>query len=109
MSNTTNITPVIEAVITLTAMVISYFIIPFIKAKLSGARWDNLCKWTNAAVKAAEVLFKGTGLGEKKREYVMKRIKYVCDQNGYTFDEDDLRIAVENAWKNMINESSKNA
>ena len=64
MSNTTNITPVIEAVITLTAMIISYFIIPFIKAKLSGARWDNLCKWTNAAVKAAEVLFKGRELAE---------------------------------------------
>ena len=107
MKNSVDITELVKAIISIMAMVISYFIIPWLKAKLSEARWDNLCKWTSAAVKAAEVLFTGTGLGDKKREYVMSRIKYICDKNGYSFDEDDLRIAVENAWKDMAETKNK--
>ena len=101
MGNTVNITPILESIITIKCMVVSYFLIPYIKSKLTAAQWSNLQQWAEIGVKAAEVLFNGTKLGKDKREYVFSVLESLCQKHGYDFDEDSIRLALENAWKNM--------
>lgn len=97
-----DITQVVVAAFALLSAVITYIVYPWIKSKIGSAQWDNVCKWAAAGVQAAEVLFDGIGLGDEKRDYVMKFIRDKCKEFGITFDETEARIALENAWKQMV-------
>lgn len=101
MTNVVDITSIIEIVIALIIAVASCFVIPYIKSKLTASQWSNLQDWAEVGVKAAEAIFIGTKLGKDKREYVMKYLASLCEQNGYKFDEDIIRVALENAWEDM--------
>lgn len=107
MNTNIDITPIIEAVITLIAAVITVFIIPWIKSKVSTAKLQNLKEWAALGVNAAEALYKGTKLGKDKREYVEKYLKDLCEKNGYKYNDVEIRIALEDAWRNMTKEMSE--
>lgn len=96
-----DITPVIVAGLGLLSAVITYIVYPWIKSRIGDAQWMNVCQWAAAGVHAAEVLFKDSGLGEQKREYVMNFIREKCKEFKITFDENEARIALENAWRQM--------
>ena len=103
--NSTDITALFEIVIALVFAIATYFIIPFIKSKITAAQWNNLQEWAKVLVQAYEVIIKGVPkLGNEKRKQVMDKLQQLCDEHGYTFDEEQLRIALENAWANMIAE-----
>lgn len=101
MNTTIDITPIIEAAIALIATVVTVLVIPWIKSKVSASKWENLQAWAEAGVNAAEAIFIGSKLGKDKRKYVEEYLKEKCEKNGYTFDETDIRIALENAWRNV--------
>lgn len=101
MNATIDITPIIEAVIALIATVMTVLVIPWIKSKVSTSKWENLQAWAEAGVNAAEAIFIGSKLGKDKRKYVEEYLKEKCEKNGYIFDETDIRIALENAWRNV--------
>ena len=65
-----DITPIIEGLIALFSAVITAFVIPFIKAKLTRSQQENLRFWVSLAVRAAEQLY-GSGTGKEKKEYVI--------------------------------------
>lgn len=100
MTNT-DITNVILLVIAFVGTVVSTFLIPWIKAKLTATQWQNLQDWAKVVVTAAEVLFKGTKLGKDKLEYAQNYLKELCEKNHYDYNEVEIRQAIENAWKNM--------
>ncbi len=106
MTNTINITPVIEIIITLLVAFVTIIIIPCIKSKLNTTQWQMLQDWARVGVSAAEVLFKGTRLGKDKLAYVTKYLNTMCEKYNYRFDETTIRQAIENAWKNMTDGES---
>lgn len=106
---TIDITQIVVAVIGLISLVLTGIAIPLIRAKVGEKQWADITKWAIAGVKAAEVLFEGTGLGEQKREYVMNFIREQCKKNGITFDETAARIALEDAWDDLIGSVTKEA
>lgn len=66
-----NYTGLVEAVIALAVVIITGFLIPFLKSKVEIAQWE---KWRNIAkiaVQAAEQIFMGEGRGAEKKEYVL--------------------------------------
>lgn len=66
-----NYTGLVEAVIALAVVLITGFLIPFLKSKVETAQWE---KWRNiakVAVQAAEQIFMGEGRGVEKKEYVL--------------------------------------
>jgi LL-H family phage holin len=66
-----NYTGLVEAVIALAVVLITGFLIPFLKSKVEIAKWE---KWRNIAriaVQAAEQIFMGEGRGTEKKEYVL--------------------------------------
>lgn len=100
--NTINLTPVIQACISLVAVVITAFLIPWIKTKVTAQQLETLNDLTFVAVRAAEVLFKGTKLGKDKLEYVTKYLNEMCEKYGYDFDEVTIRQTIENAVSTCV-------
>lgn len=108
MNATIDITPIIEAVIALAATVITVFLIPWIKSKITETQWNNLTKWADTLVQAYENIIHGTtGLGAERREKVMEELQKFCNQHGYKFEEKDLRAALESAVKVMHDNENK--
>lgn len=96
-----NLTQIIVALIGLLSIVITALVVPLLKAKTTAAQWTNIVAWTQTAVQAAEVIYKGAGRGEEKREYVINWVTNEAKKHGIEVDVDTVRIALENAWKQM--------
>lgn len=83
-------TELMQAVITLLAALITTFVIPYIKKKLSAEKTQELKRWVSVAVEAAEQLY-GSGTGLKKKEYVVAFLA----QKGIIFDVDEVNAMIE--------------
>lgn len=88
-----NITTIIEAVITLIIAVFTAFIIPFIKSKTTVQQQAALMALVRIAVSAAEQLYRGSGLGKQKKDYVISWL----DAHGLTVDAEKLDAMIESA------------
>lgn len=77
-----------QAIITLVSIIITYYLIPLIKAKVGEEKFTRGVELAKLAVKAAEQIF-GPGTGAQKFEYV---VEYVSSK----IDVDELTL------KNMI-------
>ena len=89
----TDISGIIEAVSALILAVVSTFLIPWLKEKYGAQKLAKIQTWVTAAVKAAEMIFDGTGLGEKKKAYVEKFLH----DHGVTIDAQALDVMIEAA------------
>ncbi len=83
-------TPIFEFIITLISAVISCFLIPALKRKLSKDKQEQLLYWVNIAVKAAEQLY-GSKTGQQKKEYVVAFLL----SKGIVFDVDEVTAMIE--------------
>lgn len=88
--NNIDYTELIQAIITLFAVLISSFLIPFLKEKLSKERYEKLKTWVSVAVKAAEQLY-GSKTGKQKKEYVLAYLK----EKGIAFDTKEIETLIE--------------
>ena len=82
---TFDFTPIVEAVITLVAILITTYLIPFIKSKFNSQKQAEINNWIKIAVAAAEQIYKNGGTGAEKKEYVIawlnaRNIKYDADK-----------------------------
>lgn len=91
-----DLTPIFQALILLLAALITYKLIPWIKARTTDAQQANLTAMAKIAVYAAEQLY-GAGQGDKKLEYARKALISA----GFDVDTDVLRAAIESAVYNM--------
>lgn len=88
-----DITEVIKYVILLIFAVCTTFVIPYIKAKIGDEKFTELQKWVKIGVQAAEMIFKESGMGTVKKEYVIEFLK----QKGYTLDTETIDNLIESA------------
>jgi hypothetical protein len=84
-----DLTPLIQAAITLAVAAVTAFVIPWLKSKTSAERWNKYLGVIDVLVGAAEQMY-GVGEGEKKMEQVQKWL----EDRGYTFDLKDVEAAV---------------
>lgn len=87
-----DLTPVFNAIIALLAALITYKLIPWIKAKTNNEQQQGLMVLVRMLVYAAEQIY-GAGNGEYKLDYVVSQLR----QRGFTAD----RAAIEAAVKEM--------
>lgn len=92
-----DLTPVMEAVIALIVAVITAFVIPWLKGKISADKLEEIELWVTVAVEAAEQLYKGSGRGEEKKAYVVQFLQ----EKGFTLDPDSLDKLIEAAVFNL--------
>lgn len=83
------------------AAIFSYVIIPYIRVKLSVNQLDNVHKWMNIAVKAAEVLFPGDHRGVEKKQYCIEFIQGLATKYHWNIDIETIENALESAWVSM--------
>ena len=88
-----DLTPIIEAVAALIGVVITCILVPFIRSKTTAEQQKEINAWVKIAVSAAEQIFKGSGRGEEKKQYVIAWLK----ERGFTVDENDLDALIEAA------------
>ena len=79
--NQINLTPILNAMILVLSAVITTFLIPWIKRKISAEDLKTLEKWVEIAVAAAEQLYGAEQRAEKKK-WVLEYL----ESHGYTVD-----------------------
>lgn len=102
-----DITPIIVAVIGLLGTIITAFLIPYLKTKLTATQFTYLDGVVKTAVYAAEILFAGSGRGKEKLEYVLEYAKTICENNHLTYDKEQVRQLIEKAWTDMKVETTE--
>ena len=96
--NNINYTALIQAIITLISLIITGFLIPFLKKKLSNEKLEELKKWTGIAVKAAEQLY-GCKTGLQKKEFVSAFLL----SKGIVIDIDEVNALIESEVYKLTN------
>jgi hypothetical protein len=86
-----DITPILHSVLTVAAALITAFVVPWIKAHVSGIQLRSAQTWVTIAVKAAEQIY-DSGKGAEKLAYV----KNYLNDKGITYDEAQIEAAVGN-------------
>ena len=81
---------IFEFIITLLSTLVSCFLIPQLKNRLSKEKREKLLYWTEIAVKAAEQLY-GSKTGQQKKEYVVAFLL----SKGIVFDIDEVTALIE--------------
>ncbi len=93
MINNIDLTPILTAIIALIGAIITYYVIPVLKGKISANTWNEIIKWVKIAVAAAEQMKEAGLLDYDKKNYVIKFLK----SKGYKINDDDLNAAIEAA------------
>lgn len=94
-----NITTLVTAVMTLIAAIITTFLVPLIKSKLDAEQWTQLRSYVKIAVEAAEMIYTETGMGEKKKTYVLEYLGKL----GFKLDTDTIDNLIESAVLELKN------
>lgn len=98
---------IILAVIPVLGTILTVYIIPLIKEKIGN---ENLAKyeyWVNIAVKAAELMWKETGHGEDKKQYVIKFMNSMFNSKKTVITEEQLNALIEAAVKQLKIDENK--
>lgn len=88
-----DITSIVNAVIALLAAVVSTFLVPWIKGKVEAQKLEKIMDWVTIAVSAAEQIYKESGIGEKKKQYVLDFL----EGKGLTVDINSVDAMIEAA------------
>lgn len=88
-----DLTQVVIALIGLLVLAVSTVLIPYLKQKYNAEQMAQIEFWVDVAVRAAEMVYIGSGRGAEKKEYVIKFL----NSKGFTIDMDSIDAMVEAA------------
>ena len=93
---TIDLTQVILAVITLISGLLTSFLIPYLKQRLSAVQQDRLAALIRVGVFAAQQLYE-VGEGTKKKAYVIQ----LLEQQGYAINSAEIDARIEAELMNL--------
>jgi LL-H family phage holin len=86
---------ILKIVISVCAALITYYVIPYIKALREDARWSSVIEIVEIAVRAAEQAIKGSGQGALKKAEVLSVVTDWLKKHGIELTEDELDQIIE--------------
>lgn len=86
-----DITDIVIAAVTLIVAIITAVVIPFVKGRTTAEQFAHIKMWVGIAVDAAEQVFRGSGRGAEKKEYVVEFLR----QRGIKLDADEISAMIE--------------
>jgi len=86
-----DLTAILQAVIGVIAVLITVYVIPWLRSKLTAEQQAELAEWVSIAVAAAEQLYSGSGRGDEKKAYV----RSFLEAKGYTVDTGSLTDSID--------------
>lgn len=87
-----DLTPILEAVIALAVTIITVFVIPWLNSKTTAQDREDLLKWVDIAVAAAQQLYHQCS-GQQRLQYALEML----EEQGYNINSAVVRDAVEAA------------
>ena len=96
-----DLTPIVNAFITLIGLLLTTFLIPWIRTKISNEKLKEIQKWTSVGVKAAEMIYTESGMGDAKKKYVRKFL----ESKGYKLDIETVDALIEATVRDMQQEA----
>lgn len=94
-----DITELLKALVELMAVIITLFVIPWIKRKVGSEKMTEFLRWVDIGVMAAEQLYQSFECEEKKN-YVVELLK----KKGFKFTDAEVSAAIEGAVKRVHTE-----
>lgn len=100
-----DLTHILTAFIALIGAIITYYIIPLLKGKISADNWQEIVKWVEIAVAAAEQMQRAGIITVPKKDFVLAFLK----DKGVTITDQELDALIEaavfeiNKSKNLLN------
>lgn len=88
-----DLTQVVTAILTLVFALVSVFLIPYLKTKVTSEQLDTIKFWVNIAVEAAEMIYNGEGRGAEKKQYVIDFL----NTKGFTLNTSEINNIIEAA------------
>lgn len=98
---------VVLACIPVFGAIMTYFIVPYLKSKVTATQMEEITKMVVKAVAAAEVLFDVPKSGNEKREYVINFIDKMFNSKKEVITKEQIRVLLEAAWKEMNDSTQK--
>ena len=99
MKDTTEI--IVKIIFSIVLILISTYLIPYLKTLRDDVRWQKLINMVEAAVNAAEQTIKEPGSGKEKKEMVVKFVTKWMVEQGISVTEDEVDALIEAAVKKM--------
>lgn len=96
MDTSTVITIITKIVIPVCSVIITYFVVPWIKAKIGDEKFKTIMSWVYRAVEAAEQIFPA-GDNSSKYEYAVNIIQMQAKKHGLVLTDDEIRTLIESA------------
>ena len=94
-----NITNILEILITLAVMLISAFLVPWLKKKVGAEDMGDFIRWVEIGVAAAEQLFNADAT-QAKKQYVLDFLL----EKGFYYNDQEVDAAIEAAVIRLHNE-----
>ena len=88
-----DLTQIVVAIVGLVISVVSVYLMPYIKSKVSAEQLNTIQTWVNIAVSAAEMIYTGTGKGAEKKAYVVEFL----NSKGFTLNTEEIDNLIEAA------------
>lgn len=96
---------IIKLVVALLGAVVTYYVIPYIKAQTNKEQREEAVFWTKMAVRIAEEIYEQRGQGALKKEYVVEFL----NKNGIKISVDQMDFLIDvivteynkNGWGKM--------
>lgn len=99
---------IILALIPILGVILTGFIIPFIKEKIGTEKLAKYEYWVSMAVNAAEMLFTEPNSGESKKEYVVNFLNEMFNKKKIVITKEQLNILIESAVQELNSIKSNN-
>ena len=99
---------VVLTIIPVLCTILTVYIIPLIKAKIGNEKLAKYEDWALKCVRAAEMIFVGSGRGVEKKQYVIKFLDKLFNAKKTVITDDQMEILIEAALKTMKEAEGKN-
>ena len=96
-----NLFEVLLTLIPVLGAILTYFVVPYIKARVETANLEQYRQWADLAVKAAEMLWTETGHGPDKKRYVVQFLDKLFNAKKTVVTEEQLHVLIEAAITQM--------
>jgi hypothetical protein len=93
-----DITEIVECMVLLVSALITTFVLPVLKQRLSDDKREKLAFWVETAVKAAEQIY-GSKTGQQKKDYVVAFLL----SKGIVADIDEVTALIESEVFKLTN------
>ena len=94
------ITKLVEAIVTVVIVLISAYVIPWLKGKIGDDKYALIVEFAEIVVRSAEKLYTPDEWAQKKR-YAVEMVQKKAEEIGITITADEINAIIESAVQSV--------